>query len=310
MGDLQLGLVGCGRLAERAYVEAIRRARGVRLAALADPEEARRERLANGLPTYSDAPALVAAGAAEAIVVITPAGAHPEAARSASAAGMPVLIEKPPARNADEAAAIVGLEPAPSFSFNRRFEPGMARMRERIPASGELELTIALHHEGGSWPSYQVSDDALLNLGPHLIDLARWLTRSEVRQVRALELSSTVARLELSLGRGRALISCSTAARPEDLVQVRQGRVRLTRSGRSRPRRVLRRLRHPLGAGTLVRSLARQLEAFAGRPRGEPATTPGTAEDGEAVMRAIDAARDSSGSGGAWQPLNEQLPGA
>jgi myo-inositol 2-dehydrogenase/D-chiro-inositol 1-dehydrogenase len=305
MDQLGVGLIGCGRLAERGYVEAIRRARGVRLVALADPDETRRVRLANGVPTYADAEGLIGAGAAEAVILATPAAAHLEDATLASAAGLPALVEKPPAANADDAAAMAALDRPPAFGFNRRFEPGIARLCERVPSSGELEIAIALHHTRGSWDSYEVSDDALLTLGPHLIDLALWLSGSAIEQVRALELDPNRAELELSLGRGRARISCSSDSSPIDVVEVRGGeRMHAAYSAGGRLRRGLRRLRRPIGAGALIRSLALQLEAFAcaalGRGTGELAT----AEDGLAVMRAIEAARHSAGSGGNWHRLN------
>ncbi|MFL5945308.1 MAG: hypothetical protein ACJ74D_07910 [Gaiellaceae bacterium] len=36
MSELRLGLIGCGLIAERGYLPALRRARGVRLVAVAD----------------------------------------------------------------------------------------------------------------------------------------------------------------------------------------------------------------------------------------------------------------------------------
>jgi predicted dehydrogenase len=294
VATLGVGLIGCGRLAERGYVNAIRRARGVRLVAVADVEQGRCRDLEAGVPVYADAASLIAAGAAEAAVVATPAARHLEAARLASAAEMPALIEKPPAVSAAEAATMAELDPPPSFGFNRRFEPGIASLRDRVPASGEFELAIALHHDRGSWDSYVVSDDALLKLGPHLIDLARWLTDSEIAEVRTLELDATRATLELSLGRGRAWISCSTDSRPLDRIEVRQGdRPLASYVAGGFLRRGMRRLRRPLGAGALVRSLALQLEAFASLARGERVDGLGTAEDGIAVMRVIEAARGS-----------------
>ena len=293
MRALGVGLIGCGRLAERGYVDAIRKARGVCLAAVADPEQERCHSLGTGVPAYADAASLIAAGVADAVIVATPAAAHYEAARLASAAGMPALIEKPPAASAAEARAMAELDPQPVFGFNRRFEPGIAALRNRMPPSGKLEIALALHHPRDSWGSYVVADDALLKLGPHLIDLVRWLTRSEIVEPRMPELAETRATLELVLGRGRAWISCSTDSRPLDQIEVRRGdRMIASYSAAGLLRRGLRRLRHPLGAGALVRSLALQLEAFASAAHSRREDL-GTVEDGVAVMRVIEAARGS-----------------
>jgi predicted dehydrogenase len=255
---------------------------------------------------YTDAARLIADEAVEGVILATPATAHLDGARLASGAGLPALVEKPPAASADEVVGMSLLDRPPAIGFNRRFEPGMKRLRAAIPPTGELEVAISLRHRAGSWDSYDVSDDALLTLGPHLLDLARWLTRSEIEEVRALELQAGLATLELSLDRGRARISCATDSAPIDLVEVRRNdRTCATYSAGGRLRRGLRRLRHPLGAGALVRSLALQLEAFAAAVRGDRAEGLGTVDDGVAVMRVIEAARRSHASGGERRSVAE-----
>ena len=44
---------------------------------------------------------------------------------------------------------MAALDPAPWIGFNRRFEPGLARLRSKVPAKGELDLSIELHHPPG-----------------------------------------------------------------------------------------------------------------------------------------------------------------
>ena len=307
MSELRIGLVGCGRLAERGYVEGLRRARGVRLAALADPEERRCRQLTAGrVPVHSGIGDLVAGEEVDGIVLATPAAAHLAGARVACGAGLPALVEKPPAATAEEAAEIARLDPPPAFGFNRRFEPGMERLRRRIPTSDGLELQIDQHYRAGSWRPHLVDDDALLALGPHVVDLARWLAGSEVEGVRALELRPRAASIDLALSRGRATVRCSTDQLARDLIEVREGgRVRARRSGGGVASRGMRRLRRPLGAGALVRSLALQLEDFARAARGQRSERLATAADGLAVMRVLDAAARSAASSGAWLEVGD-----
>jgi predicted dehydrogenase len=302
LAPLRIGLIGCGRLAERGYLDAIRRARGVRLSGLADPEQGRCEALAEGLPAHRNARELLAAGDADALVLAHPADVHLPDARLASAEGIPVLIEKPPAPSAAEAEELAALHPPPSIGFNLRFDPGVAGLRRHVPSVGELELLFVLHH-AGDWRSYAVSDDALLRLGPHPIDLARWLSRSEVEAVRALELEPGRVELELELSRGRVRISCATNLPARELIELRiDGRPR-ARWSSFIVRRGLRRLRRPFGAGALVRSLALQLEDFVRFARGLATLSLAGAADGRAVMEVIDAARRSADSSGGWQPV-------
>ena len=248
---------------------------------------------------------MIDAGGVDAVVLATPASAHLEDARCASEAGIAALIEKPPAATAEEGAALARLEPSPVIGFNRRFEPGMARLRRGLAGEGRLELSLTLHHPSGSWRSHLVADDALLSLGPHLIDLARWLSgRNSIEAVRALEMTATRARLQLRLADATATLSCATDLPAEDTIWARLGRRELGRVAGGVVRRGLRRLAHPVGAGALVRSLALQLEAFARRVRGESVEQLGSAEDGAEVMAAVEATRRSDLAGGAWFPVS------
>jgi myo-inositol 2-dehydrogenase/D-chiro-inositol 1-dehydrogenase len=302
-GEFRVGLVGCGLLAERGYVPALRRARGLRLVAVADPVAERRERIAAGLPSYPGAVELVAAQELDGLVLATPASTHLDDARLAAAAGLAALVEKPPAADADEAAALAGLDPLPAIGFNQRFDPDLRRLRAAVPADTPIHLTIDLHHQAGSWRSYVVDDDALLRLGPHLLDLARWLTGGELERVRALELTPAAAVLELEGDRGTARISCATEGLSASRIAVRgeDGGLIGTHTGAPLMRRLPRRL---AGGDALVRCLVPQLTAFAERARGRPQPLLATAVDGLAVMRVVDAARRSAADGGAWSAVD------
>ena len=314
--DLRLGLVGCGRIAERGYVPALRLVRGMRLAALADPVPSRCCQLVPGLPSFPDAATMIAAGGIDAIVLATPVSTHLADARRAEKAGLPTLVEKPPAMSAEEAAALASIVPPPWIGFNRRFDPRLARLRAAVPANGDVALSLDLHYGTGSWRPYAVSDDALFAVGTHLIDLARWLTRSDVHRARAVTLGPNRAVLELELTRGPARISCATDQPPRDRIEVRNG------AGRQIARHDgvglwpqahllmtmlrdpnLRRLIQPASRTSLVRLLIRELEAFASAARGGEASSLATAADGLAVMSVVDAARRSASEGASWQPL-------
>ena len=240
------------------------------------------------MPAYEDAEALVAAGGVDAVVVATPVGAHLADARAA--AGLPALVEKPPARDAAEARLLAGLDPPPRIGFNRRFDPALRR------PEGRLDLRLVLHYRRASWRPLQVRDDALLDLGPHAVDLARWLARSPVRRVRAGVLSPKRCELELEFDTGRAALSCASDRVFRELVEVRGSSV-VTRGGLRAA--VLARLR-PRDEHLLVDSLTAELDAFCGAVRGHGDGRLATAADGAAAMEAIDAARRSASLGGAW----------
>lgn len=311
MTDLAIGLVGCGRLAELGYLPALRAARGVRLVAVADPDPGRRTHLA-GLAREGGHPVRTGAHASDlldmpldGVVLATPATVHLADATLAADAGVPALVEKPPAPDAATAARLAALTPSPRLGFNRRFDPRTARLREVARAAGWVDVEIVLHYRRRSWRAHTIADDALLDLGPHVIDLARWITESDVTAVTADAVTDRAAVLDLALTHGRARVACATdqphreqvvlrAAGGRELVDDRVGglvaglRARVT--GRGRP--------HPLAA-----SLTAQVEAWATVLRGGADPTLGTGHDGVAVMAAVDAARASARSGGAPTPV-------
>lgn len=316
---VRVGLVGCGRLAELGYVPAASLTPGVEVVAVADPSADRREAVAalavmSGAPVeaHPDAAALLAGTPVDAVVLATPAAVHLADAERAVAAGVPVLVEKPPAPGAVGAAALAALGGEVRVGFNRRFDPAVAAIRAATPARGRLDLDLAIRYRRASWSPHVVRDEVLLDLVPHLVDLSRWLTGSEVASVVAGELTADHVELELVLGRGRAHVVASSASRHEERAVVRDGSGRTVAEHRvggtlgavaGRARAVGDRVRGRSSTHPLVSSLAGQLQAFAAAVRGADAGALATAADGAAAMCVIDAARTSASAGGAAVPV-------
>jgi predicted dehydrogenase len=310
--DLRLGLVGCGRVAERVYIPAIARLPGVRLAAVADPVLDRCERAASGVPAFTTAAELIGAGGADALVLLTPGAAHLADARLAMNAGLPTLIEKPPASTLAEAFELARLEPAPRLAFNRRFVPELADLRSMLPVASPVELTLELRTRSSSWSSYEAQDDVLLDLGPHLVDLVRWLSGAEVTRARAAVAASNAAlELELSEGRGLARVKCAANRPYRERVLAGDGNGR--RLGRYSVGGAVTGLKFLVKGSSaehpLVQSIALQLEAFGRAVRGDPEPILASAHDGIAVMATLEAARASAARGSAWESVQERLSG-
>jgi len=300
---LRLGLIGCGRLAERGYAPAARRAAAVDIVAVSDPDRARRGLLATrtGASAHATIAAMLAAGPLDGVLVCSSPEHHEEAAAAVAAAGITALIEKPPAPDAAGALRIAALAPAPWIGFNRRFDQGL-KLARRVPAFGDLELQLVLHYRRKSWRPITGGDDALLDLAPHLIDLALMLTAAPPLAVRA-QAEHERAGIELATTRARVRIECATNRPHRELVEVRDAvghRVaRVVRGGRVRGLAArLRPAGHPL-----VRSLASQLDAYARALRGEDPGPLATAAEGAATMCVLDAARRSDALGGETMPV-------
>ena len=291
---VRIGLVGAGRLAEVGYLPAAAAARDVVLAAVAEPDPVRRDRVAalgGGLPAFINAAALLAGADVDAFVLASPAAVHLGDARIGAAAGLPVLVEKPPAPDRADATALAALEPAPYVAFNRRFDPAIAALRAATPAGAEVAVVAEIAYRHGGWGAHAVADDALLDLGPHLVDLVRWITGADVTRVRRASVTRERAEFDLELGVARARIRCATDRLHRERVEVRHRDGTLV--GRHRVggpvNAVLGRLRP--GPHPLVESLTAELEAFARTVRGDLDPVLGRAADGVAVMAVLDEVR-------------------
>jgi predicted dehydrogenase len=319
---MRIGIAGCGRITERGYVPAALAAEGVTVAGFADPDPDRLD-LCRHLWEQGggdQASACTSAGELlrnepiDLLVVAAPASHHLALAEAGATAGVQSLVEKPPAADLDEARALAALDPTPLLAFNRRFLQGI-ELRDSVPAEGWLELDLELRFRRDAWGAHEARDEAILDAGLHLIDLACHLTGSAPIAVRHAEINHERASLELELARGRARIACATDRSHRETVTVRD------RSGKTLGRAawggIQARLAGLLGKpDPLVQSLQRQLQALraqspephqplpagveVGGVRGTPlATSLATAADGVAAMSVVEAAHRSAGLGGA-----------
>lgn len=265
---MRLGIAGCGRIAERGYVPAALAAEDVTIAAFADPD-AGRLRQCVGLwergsgddaESFSSAAELLRSTPIDLLVVAAPAAHHLALAEEAAAAGVRSLVEKPPAPDLAAAERLSALDPQPLLAFNRRFLQG-AELQDQIPAEGWLELDLELRFRRGAWGAHESHDEALLDAGIHLIDLACHLSASTPIAVRRAEIAPEHAMLEMELTRARARISCATDRSHREAIAVRDRSGKLL--GRSEWGGMRSRLGRVFGQpDPLVLSLQRQLEAL------------------------------------------------
>jgi predicted dehydrogenase len=296
---MRLGIAGCGRIVERGYVPAALAAEGVTIAAFADPSQERLDgclrlwREGGGEARgFADLGELLAAEPIDLLVVAAPLDHHVSLAEEAAAAGVRSLVEKPPAADLAGALRLAALRPEPILAFNRRFLQG-AELRDAIPTEGWIELDLELRFRQGAWGAHEVRDEALLDAGIHLVDLACFLGGATPIAVRHAEIAPQRASLELELSRGRCRIECATDRSHREAISVRD------RSGKVLARSAWGSVRSRLAglAGKpdpLRLSIQRQLEALRA---GDDSVA--SARDGVTVMAIVEAARRSAELGGA-----------
>jgi predicted dehydrogenase len=198
MSRLRIGVIGAGRIVERAHLPLLRAMDEVRLAGLFDPDQQRARALGAqfGVERVCDNLEQLLDLGLDAALVACPNYLHASMSIAALEAGLHVLCEKPMAISLNEAEAMVAAAERSGrelmVGFVNRFRPEVAALHQTIQA-GQLGPISAircgwLRRSGvpgsGSWftSRAQAGGGVLNDLGSHLIDLALWLGgRHEIR---------------------------------------------------------------------------------------------------------------------------------
>lgn len=239
MPALDVGLIGCGRLALGVHLPTLKRFPWVRLAALADLDPGRRAEAAARVPgakQYEDYRELLQQPGLAGVVICLPPAQHAEAAVHSFQHGKHLYLEKPLAADPAEGEKIVAAweeaRTAGMIGFNYRFHPAIREARE-ILRSGVLGEVLAVQSEFSTceqgmpnWKRRRASGGGvLLDLASHHIDLARFLLEQEISEVSCRTLShrseGDAASLRLRMSRG-ALVQTfvSLVSAEEDQIRV------------------------------------------------------------------------------------------
>jgi len=330
---ISIGILGAGQLAEHVLFGTLRRLPAVRVAAIADPSEARRAvatRWFPGARIDADAAEMLAGVRLDAVVVSCPPAAHAEEAMRALDAGVHLYVEKPLATDLPAARALAERARTSGrvamAGLNYRHHPLVRRLRDALGA-GRIGAPLAMHtvfstaRAAEGWrASPESGGGVLFELGSHHFDLARFLFAAEIGAVTARVWSrrsggdSAVVDLELTTG-VRACMTLAMGAADEDHVFVlgEAGTAAFDRMQGDlvfRPREFRYGRRHSFarGTATAVSALAgaarrpgepsyeRALSAFLAAIRtGRPARP--DFDDGVRSLEAVEAALRSSRSG-------------
>lgn len=188
----RLGFLGMGWIG-RQRMQALADSRTATIAVVADPDpEARRLALAQAPDAVSAAglEELLAQGDLDGLVIATPSGAHAAQATAALERGLAVFCQKPLTRTAEEARVLLEVarrvDRRLEVDFSYRYVTGVRQLRELVAAGalGEIFAVDLVFHNayGPDKPWFydiaQSGGGCLMDLGIHLVDLARWVTGS------------------------------------------------------------------------------------------------------------------------------------
>ncbi len=331
---IEIGLVGCGRIAQLVHLRELGSLSGLRLTALAEPDPdqlSRAAALAPGARQYADYHDLLGQQSVDAVILSLSPDLHADAAIASFEAGKHVYLEKPLATDLESAedvleahrrAGLVGM-----MGFNFRFHPSY-RLIRKLLAEGAIGDVVALRTAFSSvrrsLPAWKKSrgtgGGVLLDLGSHHIDILRFVTSAEVSEVsariRSRRSEADTALLQLKLTSGLEVQSFfSLTGVAEDLFEAigENGKLSFERYANrftKRPEvlptaraKVLRResshfTRALRGIWQKVEepSFRNAFDAFAHAVEGDLKEIP-TLEDGYRCLEVVDAAERSAASG-------------
>lgn len=185
---VRLAVVGAGVMGAN-HVRVASRTSGVELVAIVELDAEKRVALAQsaGIESASSISDLVSRVAIDAVVIATPTAFHYEVACECIAAGLHVLVEKPIATTPEEGEDLIRRAQAAgvvlSVGHIERFNPAIRELRRCIEKPIHLELVRI----GPFTP--RVSDNVVIDLMIHDLDLARALAGSEVTALSAIQQS-------------------------------------------------------------------------------------------------------------------------
>lgn len=197
---MRIGLIGCGEIARRGHLPALKALKDFKVEAVADQDIERARRVAREFgvaKAYGDSRELIQDTAVETVVATVPPVAYKDIVLATAEVRKPILLEKPLANSLAEGQFIVskvrqsGLKAG--IVQNYRYYAALADARTRL-VSGQLGKPVSVHvllhqHSPLSWSlspwRFEGKRGVLDDIGVHAFDTLLWLTGCEPRSVAA-----------------------------------------------------------------------------------------------------------------------------
>lgn len=198
MKTIKIGSIGLGRLGYEHAKNLATAVPGVQLAAVCDIDEARVKAVCEelGVPHgYTDFEEMCKNPELDAVAIVSPSGLHVEHIRIAMEHGKHVFCEKPLATTVEacqEAEAIVNAHPELVFmlGFMRRFDKSYLEAKKKVDNGdiGKIILVRSYNQDSVSTIESTLkfaphSGGQFLDMSVHEIDLIRWFTGSEIKNL-------------------------------------------------------------------------------------------------------------------------------
>ena len=192
---IRVGVLGVGRIGRMHAAMVARDVAGLALASVYDPDTDRAASAAGELdvPVSRSSVALIERSDVDAIAICTTTDTHVDLLVEAAATGKPLFLEKPVALDLAEVDrgldAVAGAGAFLQLGLNRRFDAAHRSVRDAVEsgALGALELVRITSRDPEPPPLdyVRVSGGIFLDMTVHDLDMARFVTGSEIEEVYA-----------------------------------------------------------------------------------------------------------------------------
>ncbi|MFN2531102.1 MAG: Gfo/Idh/MocA family protein [Pyrinomonadaceae bacterium] len=247
---IRLGVVGCGAVAQRHHLSALREVRSIKVTAVADSDTARLALIAEEFgieQRFRNYRELVQSENIDAVAVCTPPELHEEIALAAIENGKHTFVEKPLTltlescqRLANTVAKVPRLKLMVGFNLRQHRLILEARQKIQRGELGRIKLVRTVFTNGSrrqkdcaAWRKQKGSGGgALFELGVHHFDIVRFLCDAEIAEVSSASVSEDgSATVAARLDDGTQLISAfSENATDNQEIEVygERGRLRVS----------------------------------------------------------------------------------
>ena len=185
---LRAAVIGLGSMGAN-HARVLSDIAGVELIAVADANDEAVSRAVAGrpIPGFADAASLLAHARPDIVSIVVPTQLHEEVALQAIAAGVHVLVEKPIAANLEAAQRIAQAAADANLVLTvghiERFNPAIQELKRRLDAGQGGKVLQLRGRRVGPFP-HRIRDVGVIHdLGPHDIDIMRYLLGDEIERV-------------------------------------------------------------------------------------------------------------------------------
>lgn len=231
---LKIGLIGCGRAAERIYLPVLRKFKGIKIIAAVDPVEDRRNLISGNfsgcIPYDSINENLI--NNIDAAIITTSPGSHISLASEFLKRNKYVLVEKPLSLSIDGTKELKEIEALSKgflmMGFNHRYWIPVIKLKTKLSFQDEIDFSeMIFTSDYSKWDPVSFTSDPLDDLGPHVFDLITYIFEKKIVSLSAFQQDKNRFSLNVKI-KGNKNIQCYIAYDDETIrtIKITSGQVK------------------------------------------------------------------------------------